>query len=241
MDSLKLQIKRLINRTGWSITRNHNDLEYTLLGLRKRPIRTIFDIGANTGQSAKNYRKLFPEATIYCFEPMPETFDTLYNWSLTQGGYVKTYNLALGDEVGQVVMNQHIDHSPSSSLLSSTSLAVELYPQVSKQKQQLVKLEKLDNLEHEFELKDEILIKIDVQGYEFKVIQGGQKIFRCASACILEVSSKMLYDGQASFISLISILDKLGFSYIGNLNQSYHEDGSVIFFDAVFFHKKYFE
>ena len=32
----------------------------------------IFDIGANTGQTAERYRALFPEAAIYCFEPFPD-------------------------------------------------------------------------------------------------------------------------------------------------------------------------
>src|SRR5688572_23240736 len=41
------------------------------------PIKTIVDIGANIGQSALYYRELFPESTIYCYEPIPAIYDQL--------------------------------------------------------------------------------------------------------------------------------------------------------------------
>lgn len=38
---------------------------------------TIFDVGANTGQSADYFLKTFPQARIQCFEPASTTFETL--------------------------------------------------------------------------------------------------------------------------------------------------------------------
>ncbi|GAB4073253.1 hypothetical protein GCM10028812_53370 [Ancylobacter sonchi] len=34
----------------------------------------IFDVGANSGQSASSYAIAFPEALIHSFEPVPETY-----------------------------------------------------------------------------------------------------------------------------------------------------------------------
>ena len=34
---------------------------------------TIFDVGANKGQTAIEYRSNFPTAEIYCFEPFPDS------------------------------------------------------------------------------------------------------------------------------------------------------------------------
>jgi FkbM family methyltransferase len=39
--------------------------------------RTVFDIGANVGQSARSFRALWPEATIHCFEPDPRNLQEL--------------------------------------------------------------------------------------------------------------------------------------------------------------------
>jgi len=40
-------------------------------------VRTIFDIGANIGQTSAVYANLFPEAVIYAFEPFPDPFEQL--------------------------------------------------------------------------------------------------------------------------------------------------------------------
>ena len=37
----------------------------------------IIDIGANTGQTATEMRKIFPKASIYSFEPIPACFEKL--------------------------------------------------------------------------------------------------------------------------------------------------------------------
>jgi len=37
-------------------------------------VKTIFDVGANSGQTTSKYKALFPNATIYGFEPFAEPF-----------------------------------------------------------------------------------------------------------------------------------------------------------------------
>jgi FkbM family methyltransferase len=39
--------------------------------------RVIFDLGANVGQTAKQYRSHFPRAHIYSFEPFHDSFAAL--------------------------------------------------------------------------------------------------------------------------------------------------------------------
>ena len=80
----------------------------------------------------------------------------------------------------------------------------------------------------------DILIKLDVQGFEDRVIRGGQETFRKAKACILEIGVDRLYDKQATFKDLVLLLDGLGYRYVGNLNQVFAADGHVIYVDAVF-------
>ena len=80
----------------------------------------------------------------------------------------------------------------------------------------------------------QILVKLDVQGFEDRVIAGGETIFKMAAACIVEVCLDDLYEGQANFKQLLEMLDRLGFQYAGNLDKTYGKDGHCIFLDAIF-------
>ena len=133
-------------------------------------------------------------------------------------------------------MLQHTEHSPSSSILKTTEVCETLYPFTKTQRSIIVKQTTLDKAVETLNipLEPEILIKLDVQGYEDRVIKGGKKTFEMARACILEVCLDELYEGQASFKEIINLLYDFGFRYVGNLEQSYADDGHVVFIDAVF-------
>lgn len=142
--------------------------------------------------------------------------------------------MAIGDEEGEIGMYAHVDFSPSSSLLATTDVCTKQYPFTRAQEEVLVKLTTLDTQLRATALKRDVLVKMDVQGYEDRVIRGGGEILAKAAACILEVSLDKLYDGQPDFKELVLLLDRLQYRYAGNLEQSYAEDGHVIYFDAVF-------
>lgn len=38
---------------------------------------TIFDVGANNGQSIRRFKKLFPNSKIFAFEPQPDEIKAL--------------------------------------------------------------------------------------------------------------------------------------------------------------------
>lgn len=237
---LRTVFKRIIKtgfkQAGFDVVRRHNSPTQTLLGLKSRPIRTVIDVGANTGQFARIISGFFPNAKLYCFEPLPQPFRELTEWANTRKGMVVPFNLAIGEKEGDVEMFFHESHTPSSSLLATTKLNEQYYPFTKEQKRICVRQTTLDAVldEVQAELSSEILIKLDVQGYEDRVIAGGDEIFAKATACILEVCLDSLYEGQAGFLKLLTMLDALGYRYVGNLDQTYGEDGHCIFLDAVF-------
>lgn len=130
----------------------------------------------------------------------------------------------------------HYEHNPSSSFLRTTETCEKYFPFTKFQTTVSVKMTTLDKWSREISerLEPEILIKLDVQGFEDRVIRGGVEIFKKAKACILEVCLDRLYEGQADFKELINMLYDLGFKYAGNLDQCYADDGHVIYIDAVF-------
>lgn len=233
---IKKFIRSGFNLAGFDLVKRKNSPDLTLLGLQSRPIKTIVDVGANNGQFAKKISKFFPQATIYCFEPLPEAYSTLSAWAKTQNERVFPINLAVGEDSREVEMFLHDEHTSSSSLLATTELTEQYYPLTKEQSRILVNQKTLDNALEEVQasLESEVLIKLDVQGFEDRVISGGKNVFAKADACILEISLDTLYQGQARFKELLLMLDDLGYRYAGNLEQVYGDDGHCIFLDAVF-------
>lgn len=236
MTTWKHLIRRGINSVGLDVHRLSQSPTRTLLGLARRPFRCVIDCGANEGQFARLISEFFPQARLYCFEPLPEPHDTLAAWAATQGDRVKCFQVALGDREGEVQMHQHTNHTPSSSLLSSTKRCHELYPQTRAETTTSVKMTTLDQaLASEMSrMPRDILLKLDVQGYEDRVLRGANRLLQMVSACILEVCLDPLYEGQADFQTLTTLLYANGLRYAGNLDQSYGEDGHAIFIDSVF-------
>ena len=207
-----------------------------LLGVSQLAIATVIDIGANKGQFAKKMRQQFPHAQILAFEPIPDAYQVLKHWGDRQSNAVQTFNLALGEKEDILEINSHLLFSASSSLLKTTDLCENLYPMVKEQEKIKIKQSTLDHQIAQLAspLASDLLIKIDVQGYEDRVIRGGMKTLSQAKACILEVSLDGLYQGQCQFRDIFYLLDDLGLHYAGNLDQMVAKDGHVRYLNALF-------
>lgn len=234
MASIGSVVKSAFEMVGLELTRADRSPSRTLLGLRHLPIQTIVDVGANTGQFARHISQFFPQAKLFCFEPLAEPFAALQSWATTQSGRVRAFNVALGAEDGEAQMFRHTEHSASSSLLATTEICNQLYPQTRAQDTVPVKLTTLDAALGDQTLVPEILVKLDTQGYERQVIAGAKETLRQARACIIEANLFKLYDHQPTFIELAVMLNELGFRYAGNLEQTSAATGEVVYVDAVF-------
>lgn len=209
----------------------------TLLGMNNANIQSVIDIGANTGQFSRYIRSVLPDAQIYAFEPLPGAYHSLEKWaSSIPNRKVEAFHMAIGESKGDIEMNCHVDFTPSSSLLSSTDNCESTYPMTQKQEKIMVPMMTLDEALADtiIDIPKGILVKLDVQGYEDRVIRGGTNILSQATAIILEISLDKLYTGQADFQELVNMLYKLDFKYAGNFEQVYGKDGHVIFIDALF-------
>jgi FkbM family methyltransferase len=203
------------------------------LWLKNMKIETILDIGANTGQFAKSMHELFPEAKLYSFEPLKDCYEEL----LVQFKNVpqfQAFNVALGDETGIVEMHRS-EYSPSSSLLSMNDLHKTSFPYTKKEILQKVDLVCLDDIASRLELRKPMLVKLDVQGYEDKVISGGKSVIGQADIVITELSVEQLYDGQPLFDEIYKTMTSMGFQYRGNYEQLCSpDDGRVLQVDGIF-------
>ncbi|MEH1929795.1 FkbM family methyltransferase [Nostoc sp.] len=204
------------------------------LWLENYGIKTVIDVGANEGQFTRYINKILPMATIYSFEPLSDCHEKLVaNCSSINNFH--SFNIALGDISGKININR-CNFSPSSSLLSMSKLHEEAFPftkGISIEEE--INIYRLDEIAEQMVLEEPILIKLDVQGFEDKVISGGIQTIKKADILIIELSLEMLYEGQLLFDDIYKILTNLGFKYQGNLEQLHSTvDGKVVQSDGIF-------
>jgi FkbM family methyltransferase len=228
-------IRKIIRKAGFDFHRYRHEQD-KMFWIRSHNINTVLDIGANVGQFAHEIRGTLPHAQIISFEPIKECFDKLMS-SFANDTHFQAFNIAIGAEAGSLSMNKS-SYTPSSSLLPMADIHKQLFPHTKEHTVENVAIKRLDDLLRDMKLEDEILIKIDVQGYEGKVIEGGQEIFKRTRAAIIENSFSAFYDGQPLFNDIYAKMLALGFSYRGNLHQKKDvETGEILFEDSIFVRK----
>jgi FkbM family methyltransferase len=196
-------------------------------------IRTVFDVGANTGQFAQAIHEVLPDAFVYSFEPLPDCFSKLQR-TMTGVTKFRAFNVALAERDGDDVFYRSA-WSPSSSLLPMQDLHKENFPFSAAESREIVHVRKLDHYVDELNIENEILVKLDVQGTEDQVIRGGSSLIQRAKILIVETSMESLYEGQPLFGDILKLLESRGFSYKGATGQLFSPlDGSVLQANSIF-------
>ena len=209
-------------------------------GLTRLGARTVLDIGACGGELAeRELLAAFPDAAIHCFEPHPRNFERLEKVA-RRHQRVHAYPLALGDTNGIADIQFNPGSPSSSSLLHQTDRNVELFPFLEETQATPVQQCRLDDwaIEAGRVLEGPLVIKMDVQGFEARVIEGGRETFARADGVVLEVSLAQLYEGQPTFEELHAILASLGFRFAGTRDQFFGQQGEVIYLDACFLRER---
>ncbi|ATY34297.1 FkbM family methyltransferase [Sphingomonas psychrotolerans] len=233
--TLKSAARNFAEKFGLHVIRQSQNPLHHYLGLGDFPFTTIFDIGANEGQFAREARRRFPSSKLYCFEPVDAAYAKLKSWCDADGNAVPVH-IALGDSAGSVEMAVHPHHTPSSSLLKTTDISHDLYPVTKDQSSQSVEIQRLDDFVSGLkdDIGDNLLLKLDVQGFEAAVLRGAPGTIARANGIITEICLESLYEGQSTFEEVLDLARAGGMSYSGNLNQVYGEGGKVLYIDAVF-------
>jgi FkbM family methyltransferase len=182
-------------------------------------INTVFDVGANIGQFAGEIKESLPDSWVYSFEPVFDTYQKLRVCRAARFGRFKAFNIALGNVDGEETFFRNA-FTPSSSLLPQTKLQTEVFPHTKDVSTQHVKVRRLDSLisEETFpELARDYMLKLDVQGYEDRVLKGATGILQSVKVIICEVSFLNFYDTQCSFAEVYDIMRGSGFLCAGGL------------------------
>lgn len=124
----------------------------------------IFDIGANTGSYSQDILDI-KKVSIHAFEPDPRAFEKLKEKS------VRANDCAIGKEPGRMTLNLHKNKTVLNSLLN-------IHSDADLSSKAEVKIDTVDNYAEANNVNRIDFMKIDVEGYEFFVLQGAREMLR---------------------------------------------------------------
>lgn len=172
-------------------------------------INTIFDVGANIGQSALKFREAFPKSSIYCFEPVSSTFRKL-KATVVRDSNINCYSIAFGSSPGNCTI-----YLPPNSTTSS------LIPTPEATGSESVLVKTVDNFASENNIERIDLLKIDTEGFDLEVLKGASHMLsrRRIAFVLAEVGFNPMDKRHVLFDDVRSYLLEKGFSLFGIYDQ----------------------
>jgi FkbM family methyltransferase len=197
-------------------------------------IDRIIDVGANRGQFSLIARNLYPQIAIEAFEPQPSEA-SVYKTILGRASGINLHELALGDCSGEADL--HISRrKDSSSLLPIGEMQSKIYPSTEEVGTYRVSVVTLDSFSAAWKSSHKMLLKLDVQGFELRVLRGATTILKQCAYVYAECSEVPLYTGQALFPEVREFLETQGFRHLHSINEQYAK-GCLIQADHLFIKK----
>lgn len=228
-------LRRLLERQGWVLIRPNLRfgidpfVDVAVLSDRwNYTIKTIFDVGANEGQTAAKALKCFPRAKVISFEPHPATFARL----VSRVGSLPRFtavNLALGNEVKNDVQMFEYDGSLLNSLIPNAP-----YPQKFAYRSRciFVKCTTLDTFCSERGIDEIDLLKVDTEGFDLFVLKGAAAMIEARAIRFVYVEFNDLQKGGDDLGEALLPIDDLlrphGYRFIATYVDNILTDGKMI-------------
>jgi len=199
-----------------------SNLDADLLALAGDDVRTIFDIGANIGQSAASFAAMFPGASIFAFEPLPQACQSIKVLGIPQ---VEVIEAAVGASTGSAMLHVNAD-SRTNSLLAPNLIGRELFgDMLEEQSQRNVKVISVDDFCDARRITAIDVLKIDAQGSELLVLEGATRTLPRCRIIQVEANFVAQYEGSATFGKMDSYLRDRGWDFY-NMYQLWRDSKS---------------
>ena len=192
----------------------------------------LIDVGANIGQFSSLCYKINPNLYIYSFEPIRVCFEKLRN-VLPESKNIFLFNVALGNSNEKIKIN--ISNRIDSSSILDFELQDKIFKGTTPHSKEIVYVKKLDDYVNLVKGKN-VLLKIDVQGYEKNVLFGAINFLKKVRYIYIELSFVELYKNQPLFTDISSFLNNKGF-ILKSINNLMYENNYSIQGDFLFENK----
>ena len=197
----------------------------------------IFDVGANVGDISLQYNTIFPKATVYAFEPFPDSFNALQQ-KMDGIKNVVLYQLAIGEneEKKKFYVNYNAD---TNSLLEPTKIGLSSDKQVANKSEIEVDVATIDKFCAKNNINQIDILKLDIQGGELAALKGAKDMLAANKITIIytEAYLREQYVQQPLLFDIAIYLQQFGYAMQDIYNPIYGK-GSLAWCDAIFILKK---
>ena len=193
-------------------------------------IDLVLDVGANTGQFAKDISKVY-SGDIISFEPAEVPFEALRRASTGRPNW-QVRRLALGAEERRERLNIS-DRSDLNSFRTHNSFGRQFSRIDAAADVEAVDVVRGSEFIRDHNLTGrKILLKMDTQGYDLEVFAGFEDVLSSVCALMSEVAVIPLYDGMPHWLDSIASYERAGFSVV-KLEPVTAIDDCVIEYDCI--------
>jgi FkbM family methyltransferase len=174
----------------------------------------VVDVGANHGDFARAANTWYPAAQVLLVEPLPKMQrclekaiqDGRRNWRLLP--------CALGAEPGRLPLFVDENHDDIGSLAGFSEEYSRTNPEARASKEIICDVKTLDAAAAEAGIDHIDLLKVDVEGFEFEVLQGAERVLGKTTAVIIEVSLVRKAGDANALVAMLDRLAKQGFDIV---------------------------
>lgn len=235
---MRRTVRKLTRRFGYDIIKFRKDQMgvypfYDMAKFVKSKNPMLFDIGANVGQTVKDFNEVFNNATIHAFEPSPATFEILKKETSNQKN-LHLWHLGVGASVGELLLNEY-EHSNTNSFLD-----LHINDPKSLKRKTSVKTTTVDQFSEENEIQKIDVLKIDTEGFELEVFKGATKCFSDEKIGLLffEVRFNNIHSGMPTFSELWDYVINKDFELV-SIYPIVHRKNMGVYTNILFKHKNY--
>ena len=247
---MKKIINNFLNLLGYNISKkinynfDHIYIKYFNDGQKK----IFFDIGANEGQTINRFNKICNNFEIHAFEPLKSAYELL-NVKFSNNDKVKLNNCALGEKLEKKkikVFKNSANSSfngPLSDSLWESKKKIKLNSNELISTEEEVDVKTVDNYCEKKMIKKLDLLKIDVQGWEEKVLIGAEDTLKSRSVKFIEVEFIMgnQYENRLNIIDIEKHLINNKFRLFGISQRGDLLNKSDISLDLLYANTDYIE
>lgn len=215
--SLKRVLRNFLLKQGYVYARG-SQTGHPLARRRKilddAGINLLLDVGANSGQYARQLRReVGYTGRILSFEPQEAAFRTLQANAEGDAAW-EVFHLALGDAETSLEINV-AGNSYSSSFLEMLPAHLASAPESRYVGRETIQVRTLDALFPDLcQAGDRVYLKMDTQGFESRVLKGAEASLDRIAVIQMELSLVPLYEGEMLFHEMCAHMKSKGFRLV---------------------------
>ena len=205
-------IKKFEQLTGSKLYRNSlprgTSLIYDLKKLSHFPIKEVWDIGAHQGETALAFAQSFPRSMIRSFEPVTQNYQLLQKNCSGLKNFC-AYQFALGEanKLAKIhLQDASVTHSLRDDLNQKNQGNLD---------SEDIEVRTIDTVVSDFSCPPIDLLKIDVEGYELKLLEGSKKCLRDKriNFIFIETGLDNRFNSIESLVNFLSPFEYLPYAF----------------------------